>query len=63
MRGLEGVLRRVGASWLRGWERYAGVAGGRAEDLVGGRFRTRAPDGEGKESEGRGEAGGEYAAC
>jgi hypothetical protein len=38
-------LARLGRAWLAGWEAFAGVAGGRAEDLVGGNpWRSRELD-------------------
>jgi hypothetical protein len=30
------IARRLARAWFDGWQKFASVAGGRAEDLVGG---------------------------
>jgi hypothetical protein len=32
-----GRVVKIARWWLNGWQKFAAVAGGRAEDLVGGR--------------------------
>lgn len=41
--GGENLVVRVARAWFAGWQAFAGVAGGRAEDLVGGNPWHRHP--------------------